>query len=126
VDTTLDSRYPAVELRSNARIESTRIRASAGPGLSLGSASVVVASCEVLDGDGDAILMDSDAATVRNCNLVNNGGVGIRNVVSATADAAGNWWGSTGGPLGPGGDGVSGHVVYSPWRTTPYVLPYVP
>jgi hypothetical protein len=126
VDTILDSRFPAVELRSNARIESTRIRASAGPGLSLGSSSVYVASCEVIDGDGDAILMDSDAVTVRNCNLVNNGGVGIRNVVSATATATGNWWGSTGGPTGPGGDGVSGAVVYSPWRSTPFVLPYVP
>jgi hypothetical protein len=126
VDTMLDSRYPAVELRSNARIESTRIRASAGPGLLLGSSSVHVASCEVIDGDGDAILMDSGAVTVRNCNLVNNLGVGIRNLASSSATATGNWWGSVGGPTGPGGDGVSGPVVYSPWRTTPFVLPYVP
>ncbi len=125
VDTTLDSRFPAVELRSNARIESTRIRAAAGPGLKLGS-DAVVASCEIVDGDGDAILMDGSVVTVRNCNLVNNGGVGIRNTTSATADAAGNWWGSVDGPMGPGGDGVSGAVVYTPWRTTPFVLPYVP
>ncbi|HYW12868.1 MAG TPA: right-handed parallel beta-helix repeat-containing protein [Longimicrobium sp.] len=126
VDTILDREFPAVELDANTRIESTRIRASAGPGLSL-SSDVVVASCEIVDGDGDAILMDGSVATVRNCNLVNNGGVGIRNpTTGATADAAGNWWGSTDGPLGTGGDGVSGAVVYTPWRTTPFVLPYVP
>jgi hypothetical protein len=127
VDTILDSRYPAVDLGSTVRIESTRIRASAGPGLSLSAADVYVASCEVIDGDGDAIVMDSGVAvTVRNCNLVNNLGVGIRNLTGASATATGNWWGSAGGPLGAGGDGVSGAVVYSPWRTTLYVLPYVP
>jgi hypothetical protein len=126
VDTILDREFPAVELRANTRIESTRIRASAGPGLALGSSDVVVASCEIVDGDGDAIVMDGSVTTVRNCNLVNNAGVGIRNPYSATADAAGNWWGSTGGPLGTGGDGVDGAVVYTPWRTTPFVLPYVP
>jgi hypothetical protein len=125
VDTILDREFPAVELSYGARIESTRIRASAGPGLLIGS-DVYVASCEILDGDGDAIVMHGGDNTVRNCNLVNNGGVGIRAVPGINVTATGNWWGSTGGPTGPGGDGVSGAVVYSPWRSSPFVLPYVP
>jgi hypothetical protein len=126
VDTILDSQYPAVELGANVRIESTLIRASAGPGLRIVSGTVYVASCEIREGDGDGIVMQTHAVTVRNCNLVDNLGVGVRNLMGTSATATGNWWGSTGGPLGTGGDGVAGAVVYTPWRTTPFVLPYVP
>jgi hypothetical protein len=126
VDTMLDSRVAAVELGGNVRLESTRILAPAGPGVKITSSTVLVASCEVRDGDQDGIVVNTGGMVVRNCNLVNNLGVGIRNTSGGTADAAGNWWGDTGGPTGPGGDGVSGDVVYTPWRTTPFVLPYVP
>ncbi len=126
VDTTLDSSAPAVRLGVNARLESTLIRAPAGPGVEIMSSTVQVAGCEIRDGDQDGIVMNTGGIVVRNCNLVNNAGVGIRNISGGTSDAAGNWWGSTGGPLGAGGAGVEGLVVYSPWRTTPYALPYVP
>lgn len=125
VDTMLAWSLPAVELGANARIESTRVRAPAGPGVYVRSAAVVVASCEVRDGEKAGIEMDV-AVTVRNCNLVNNLGPGIVNWGSTSADVRGNWWGSTGGPTAPGGDGMYGLLVYNPWRTTPYVLPYVP
>ncbi|HST58646.1 MAG TPA: right-handed parallel beta-helix repeat-containing protein, partial [Longimicrobium sp.] len=129
VDTTLDAERPAVELLFNARIESTRIRAPAGPGLSLLGVRVQVVSCEIRDGDQEGIVVGYTEVPIRNCNLVDNAGPGIRFVGENTLNATGNWWGSTGGPLGPGGDGVSapaGPIVYSPWRTTPFVLPYLP
>jgi hypothetical protein len=126
VDTTLNSDWPAVELGGNARMESTRIRASAGIGVRTESSAVVVASCELIDGEKEGIVMQVFPVAVHNCNLVNNLGVGIRNDAYGTADATGNWWGSTGGPSGPGGDGAAGPLTVSPWRTTPFVLPYVP
>jgi hypothetical protein len=129
VDTTLDGGHPAVELGANARIESTRIRAPAGHGLSLFSTQAQVVSCEIRDGDRDGIVLGYAMLPIRNCNLVDNAGAGISFGGTNTLNASGNWWGSTGGPLGPGGDGVSasaGTIVYSPWRTTPFVLPYLP
>jgi hypothetical protein len=124
VDSTLSGGYPAVDLAANARIESTLVRASAGYGLYIRSAAVVVASCEVRDGERDGIYMVVPVA-VRNCNLVNNLGVGV-STIDARTDLRGNWWGSAGGPNAPGGDGLWRDVLHSPWRTTPYVLPYVP
>ncbi|HST60243.1 MAG TPA: right-handed parallel beta-helix repeat-containing protein [Longimicrobium sp.] len=124
VDTTLNRDFPAVGLAGNTRMESTRIRASAGHGVEISGPGVVVASCDIRDGERDGIVMHYSVA-VRNCNLVNNLGVGIRNW-SSSASATGNWWGSTGGPNGVDGDGAAGPLVVSPWRTTPYTLPYVP
>jgi hypothetical protein len=126
VDTTLYSAQPAVELAGNARLESTRILAAAGPGLKLWSSTVQVVSCDIRDGDQEGIVMWYDPVPIHNCNLVNNGGAGIRHDGVASASVTGNWWGSTGGPAGPGGDGASGPLAVSPWRTTPYVLPYLP
>jgi hypothetical protein len=128
VDTTLNSNGPAVLLGANARMESTRIRAAAGAGLQVGSSNVVVVSCDIRDGDREGIVMPYYYAVIpiHNCNFVNNGGPGILNERSTSADATGNWWGSAGGPSGAGGDGTGGPVLYTPWRTTPYVLPYLP
>ena len=68
-----------------------------------------------------------DGIQVHDCNLVNNAGDGIRLLSHLTnANAENNWWGDAAGPTGPNGDGVSGAVDYTPWRTAPYVLPYVP
>jgi hypothetical protein len=63
-------------------------------------------------------------AVMNNCNLADNGGPGLATGDSMNAED--NWWGDAAGPTGPNGDGVSGPVDYTPWRTTPYVLPYVP
>jgi hypothetical protein len=64
---------------------------------------------------------------VHDCNLVDNAGVGIYRSGGTTAvNVEDNWWGDAAGPTGPNGDGVSGLVDYTPWRTAPYVLPYVP
>lgn len=125
VDTTLSSDGPAVLLHANARIESTRITAPAGAGIQVDWPQVVVASCEVRDGDGTGIELNA-AVAVNNCNLVNNGGPGLRNLSETAVSATGNWWGSTGGPHGTGGDGAEGPMTVSPWRTTPFVLPYLP
>ncbi len=126
VDSTLNGDYPAVELGSNARIESTRIQAPAGPGLYIASNTVVVASCDIRDGDQDAILMEFAAVAVHNCNFVNNVGLGIRNGTTTSVSVTSNWWNSTAGPAGAGGAGMAGPMVASPWLTTPYVLPYLP
>jgi hypothetical protein len=126
VDTTLDASSPAVQLGSNVRLESTRITAPAGPGVYIGSSTLVVVSCEVRGGDQEGILMSYYRVAINNCNLVNNQGVGVRNSTGQNVDVKNNWWGSSSGPNSPDGDGISGPLDYTPWRTTPYVLPYVP
>ncbi|WP_420125288.1 right-handed parallel beta-helix repeat-containing protein [Longimicrobium sp.] len=126
VDTTLDANSPAVQVGGNVRLESTRITAPAGPGLYIGSSTSVVVSCEVRGGDKEGILMNYYWVAIHNCNLVNNQGPGILNSTGHNVDVKNNWWGSRSGPNSPGGDGISGPLDYTPWRTTPYVLPYVP
>lgn len=124
VDTT---RYvvTAVYLSSNAVIESTLIRGASGVGLSVYSSSAQVLSCEIR-GSGGAGIELQVAAPVHNCNLVDNGGPGISNLDTATANVENNWWGDTAGPTGPAGDGASGPLDYTPGRTAAYALPYVP
>jgi hypothetical protein len=126
VDTTLNAEAAAVRLGANARLESTRIHTAAGPGLVIRDSTVQVASCEIRDGESYGILILA-GTPVRNCNLVNNAGSGIlTSTTSPTANVTGNWWGSPNGPNSPGGDGAQGQLVVSPWRTTPFVLPYLP
>jgi hypothetical protein len=123
VDTTL-SGLEAVELRENARIESTLIRGSSGAGLGLASPNVVVVSCEVRESTTRGIVMYFPVP-VHNCNLVNNYGAGVFSASSTNLEN--NWWGDPAGPFGPNGDGIEGAPQdFTPWRTTPYVLPYVP
>jgi hypothetical protein len=125
VDTTLASAGPAVELGADAILESTLIRGSSGDGVSILSASVQVQSCEVRESAGDGIVLDA-AVPIANCNLVNNGGVGVRSNTSGVAMVSNNWWGDASGPFGPNGDGLWGTSNYTPFLTAPYVLPYVP
>jgi hypothetical protein len=126
VDTTLAANMPAVTLGANALLESTLVRASSGEGVSIRNGAVQVISCEVRNSVEEGIVMGV-AAPVHNCNLVGNGGAGIRNKdASATAATDNNWWGDAAGPTGPSGDGAWGLQVYAPWFTSPYVLPYVP
>ncbi len=125
VDTTLSSRDAAVELGSNARFESTLVRAAGSTGVLIWSSSVVVMSCEVRDGFGHGIYLVRPV-TIRNCNLVNNAGAGILGVSNSRSTVTGNWWGSTRGPSAADGDGAEGWLLFNPWRTTPHVLPYVP
>jgi hypothetical protein len=123
IDTTTAG--PAVLLyASGITLESTRIRASSGTGLVVVS-GVQVLSCEIRDSGGVGIDLASPT-DVHNCNLVNNGGDGIFSIAAGTANVEDNWWGDAAGPTGPSGDGASGPLDYTPWRTTPYVLPYVP
>jgi hypothetical protein len=124
VDTTLLSTGAAVAVvGASSTIESLLIRGSAERGLVVEN-TVSVLSCEIRDSAGDGIELWS-AVEVHNCNLVNNAGVGLSSPYTS-ANAENNWWGDAGGPTGPNGDGVSGTVDYTPWRTTPYTLPYVP
>jgi Right handed beta helix region len=129
VDTTLTDDGAAVDLASNAKLESTLIRAPAANGIRIRSSSVQVVSCEVRDGDMAGIEMYFAAVPVHNCNLVNNAGAGVLNVTTFSAPGlTNNWWGDPAGPFGPNGDEIVSNVPqnYTPWRTTPYVLPYVP
>jgi hypothetical protein len=115
---------PAVLLwGSRSIMESVLIRGSEWNALSIHEAQVL--SCEIRDSGGTGIVLAA-VSEVHNCNLENNGGPGILNSASSTANVTDNWWGDAAGPTGPNGDGVSGMVDYTPWRTTPYVLPYVP
>ncbi|HEU4886191.1 MAG TPA: right-handed parallel beta-helix repeat-containing protein [Longimicrobium sp.] len=123
VDTTTWSARPAVQLGYNTTLESTLIRGSAWYGLVVDRAAVL--SCDIRDSASHGI--SGTVNDVHNCNLVNNAGSGISNNPNwSLANAEDNWWGDAAGPTGASGDGVSGPVDYTPWRTTPYVLPYVP
>ena len=133
IDTTLIGR-PAVIIEANGGVvESTLIRGSRGAGLSVGVyGNIQVRSCEIRESGGDGIEL-LGPIDVHNCNLVNNGGWGVDNSTAYLVNVEDNWWGDAAGPTGPNGDGVapdgwygSFPVDYTPWRTTPYVLPYVP
>jgi hypothetical protein len=123
----IDSAFasPAVlMIGRDGTMESTLIRASWGVGLEIGF-NVQVLSCEVRDSGGDGIVVIS-GNEVHNCNLVNNAGYGISTMFGDSINVENNWWGDAAGPDGPNGDGVAPTLDYTPWRTTPYVLPYVP
>lgn len=128
VDTTLNAYFPAVELSSNARLESTLVRGASGEGIDVRAATVQLLSCEVRESVGNGIVVTGLWATaeIRNCNLVDNGGVGVALNGTLSADAEDNWWGDAAGPTGAGGDGVAAGVDHTPWLTAPYTLPYVP
>jgi hypothetical protein len=126
VDTTSNTSGPAVHLSDSSVLESTVIRGSAERGLIVDSPGTIVRDCEIRDSAAEGIELWDDGIEVHSCNLVNNGGAGISVISTYTANAEDNWWGDAAGPTGPGGDGVSGAVDYTPWRTTPFVLPYVP
>jgi hypothetical protein len=76
--------------------------------------------CDISGVATDAILTSAvDGVRIRDCNLHGNAGAAVRNDAAAPVDARHNWWGSSMGPLGPGGDGVSGAVTFEPFRTHP-------
>jgi hypothetical protein len=91
----------------------------------IGAAAVQVLSCEVRESVNDGIYIPFDSVAVHNCDLMDNGWWGIASIVSGV-DVTNNWWGDPAGPFGPNGDGADPDDVYTPWRTTPFVLPYVP
>jgi hypothetical protein len=126
VDTTLNSAWAAVDLAADADIASTLIRGSSGEGLAIRSATAVVTSCHVTGSVREGILLEH-AIPVTHCNLVDNGGVGLRNDAAlGTTTAQHLWWGDAAGPTGTSGDGVAGLVDHTPWLTSPYTLPFVP
>ncbi|HEU0302601.1 MAG TPA: right-handed parallel beta-helix repeat-containing protein [Longimicrobium sp.] len=124
VDTTLTYGYPSVLLAADAILASTLIRGSAYDGVWVYSDAVQVQSCEVRESAWFGFLMWW-AVPLHNSNLEDNL-YGVVNLDTDTADAENNWWGDAAGPTGPNGDPVNGAVDYTPWRTTPYTLPYVP
>lgn len=129
IDTTTVTGKAAVELAANGRLESTLIRGAADMGILVHTSTARVISCEVRESGGDAIVFWGPltaANAVHDCNLVDNGGAGIVWWHATTLDVTGNWWGDAAGPTGPNGDGAVGALDYTPWRTTPFTLPYVP
>jgi hypothetical protein len=127
VDTTTNSSSAAVILQDSTRLESVLIRGSAQRGLLVISPTATVQGCEIRESATEGIELWFDGTQVHDCNLVDNAGVGIYRSGGTTAvNVEDNWWGDAAGPTGPDGDGVSGLVDYTPWRTAPYVLPYVP
>lgn len=125
VDTTLSAYAPAVTLDGDVLMESTLVRVSSAWGVWISSPDARVTSCEIRGSVLEGILLVA-AVEVHNCNLVDNVGDGIENADVVSADVENNWWGDAAGPTGASGDGAAGLLDYTPWRTTPYVLPYVP
>jgi hypothetical protein len=91
--------------------------------LRIAAADVVVEWCQVAHSPSDGIRVEvADGVRIRDCNIENNAGVGIRNVAAEPVDARDNWWGDPEGPEGAEGDGVHGGVTFEPYRTTPVAL----
>jgi hypothetical protein len=129
VDTTTAQYSFAVYLTGDSVLmENTRIRGAYGAAVGVWSPTAAVSGCEIRESGAEGIQVAYHTALIRNCNLVNNAGPGMLSYTGTAtpANASGNWWGDTAGPTGPSGDGVSGPVNYTPHRTTPYVLPYIP
>jgi hypothetical protein len=129
VDTTTAQYSFAVYLTGDSVLmENTRIRGAFGAAVGVWSPTAAVSGCEIRESGAEGIQVAYHTALIRNCNLVNNAGPGMLSYTGTAtpANASGNWWGDTAGPTGPSGDGVSGPVNYTPHRTTPYVLPYIP
>jgi hypothetical protein len=73
-----------------------------------------ITDCRIARSGGAGITVFENATnvTVRDCAIEQNAGPGIQNHAADSVDARFNWWGDTGGPLGPAGDGVEGNVDY--------------
>lgn len=88
--------------------------------LTLGALHVQVLLCEITGSVGDGVRVEvADGVRIRNCNIANNAGVGVRNTAVQSVDARDNWWGDAAGPTGQTGDGVAGNVDFLPFLTEP-------
>ena len=113
-----------------SRLLHSRVRniARATEAIRIYANDIQLSNCEVSDNAGDGVWIFQGNAQfpysardvhINECNIERNGGFGINNRNPSMVDARRNWWGDPAGPLGPGGDGVSGNVDYSEHRTTP-------
>jgi hypothetical protein len=113
---------PAVGLAAGTRMERTIITDSHTDGVHISGPAQVV-DCAVRRSARYGILAQ-EAVLITGCDIEENGDVGIHNESPVWVAAQENWWGDPAGPFGPSGDGVSGLVLYEPFRTSPVgVLP---
>ena len=107
------------------RVWGVRIRKGTGDGILVAGRLADIRDCLIEGVPGDAVRVSQGFGTVvRGCSFQGIGGVGVNNLSADTVDARGNWWGSPDGPLGAGGVGVSGPVLYEPWLTNPPPGPF--
>ncbi len=125
IDTTTDASMDALELGDRVTLESTTIRGSARSGVLVSGANARIRDCRITTSAQHGVVAAATAsgATVHGCALEANAGDGVANLGAGAVDATGNWWGDAAGPLGPNGDGASGTVLFTPWLTTPPIIP---
>lgn len=100
-----------------SRLTRAHVHGSDEDGVIVAADDVVISDCTIEDNARHGVNVESGEPRIGRCNLRGNGGVGVSNSGAGTIDARDNWWGAASGPLGPGGDGVAGAVLYEPFRT---------
>lgn len=94
------------------------IRNAALRALTIASAGVSIRNCEIHNNSSGIFVLAVADVTITDCNIYGNGGPGLTKLGASAINAVNNWWGDAAGPFGPAGDGVSGSVVYEPFRPT--------
>jgi hypothetical protein len=114
---------PAALVALGDRGELARVGIDESPwnGVVIDGDSVIVQRCSIARSavDGIAVRGERRGAVVRDCNITQNDRYGISNDGPHAVDARENWWGSADGPVPDGANGVSGAVLYQPFRTEP-------
>lgn len=87
------------------------------------TSSLTIRHSTIARSENDGVRLDRGVPVIEYNSIVDNGGYGVNNLDdSITAYAQCNWWGHASGPTHSSnpdglGQGVSDHVVFTPWMT---------
>jgi photosystem II stability/assembly factor-like uncharacterized protein len=79
----------------------------------------ILENCEITNNNGPGILYNSnESILITQNNISGNKDFGIQNLnVISNISATNNWWGSTNGPNGNGGNRVQGNISFLNWKS---------
>lgn len=125
--------HASAALNSSLIVEARIVNALSDGVLVGGAGSVTLTNCEITGNGGHGVVVFAPGSPPQNptlirvnhCNLTGNVGAGVSSPTATIGiDATDNWWGDGDGPTGSSGDGATGMIIASPWRTAPVTLGY--